>query len=341
MSERPSIVVLMPLKNDAWILRRFLEVTTEFADRIVVADQGSTDGGLEICAEFEKVTVIDNSASGYDEASRQALLIDTARRLVPLPRILMALDSDEILAADAMSMPGWQRMLEASPGTAVFFEKPNLYLSPANVERRPSDFLGAFVDDGVTQHQARRVHSVRLPAPPERPPLVLDDVKILHYALVRPQAQIAKIRMYAVLENLMGTKNAYWRRRYYWSRRVLRPLGPVEPTPREWLAGWEERGIDMTTIEDRQPYWQDLATAQMLVEHGSRRFWLDDIWQQDWNAVLKSAGRSQRIVPPPRLLLTALDAAQSLLEAAAALRKRLRRAVTSGTAATPSRASAR
>src|SRR5713226_5902786 len=122
MTERPSIVVLTPLKNDAWILRRFLEVTSVFADLIIVADQGSTDGGLEICSEFEKVTVIDNSASDYDEATRQELLIATARRLVPLPRILMALDSDEILTAGSIGSSDWQRMLAAPPGTAVFFE---------------------------------------------------------------------------------------------------------------------------------------------------------------------------------------------------------------------------
>src|SRR5215212_1735798 len=103
MSSRPAIVVLTPLKNDAWILRRFLEVTSVFADRIIIADQGSTDGGREICAEFEKVTVVDNPSSVYDEGERQQLLIGAARELVPLPRILIALDADEILTAGSMS----------------------------------------------------------------------------------------------------------------------------------------------------------------------------------------------------------------------------------------------
>lgn len=323
MSEQPSIVVLTPLKNDAWILRRFLEVTSIFADFIIVADQGSTDGGLEICREFEKVMVIDNSASEYDEASRQELLIATARRLVPLPRILMALDSDEILTADSMGSSDWQRMLTAPPGTVIFFEKPNIYLSPAMSERRPLDFLGAFIDDGSAEHKAKRVHSPRLPLPPGCPTLVLREVKFLHYALARPEAQKAKIRMYAVLENLMGTKSAYWRRRYYWSRRVLKPLGPVEPTPRDWFDGWEKRGIDMTSIEDVQPYWQDVATLDLLLEHGSRRFWFDDIWQKDWKRFLAEHPRPGRLHPPPLLFRAAIDRAHSLLELAATLRQRI------------------
>jgi hypothetical protein len=323
MSGKPSIIVLTPLKNDAWILRRFLEVTSVFADHILIADQGSTDGGLEICREFDKVTLIDNSASDYNEASRQELLIATARRLVPLPRILMALDSDEILTADSIDSSDWQRMLAAPPGTAIFFEKPNIYLSPATSERRPLDFLGAFIDDGTTRHEAKRVHSPRLPAPPGCPTLVLRDVKFLHYALARPEAQKAKIRMYAVLENLMETKSAYWRRRYYWSGRVLKPLGPVEPTPREWFEGWETRGIDMTSVEDVQPYWQDLATLDLLIQYGARRFWLDDIWNKDWKRFLAEHPRPGRLNPPPWLLRTALNTAQSLLELAASLRQRL------------------
>jgi hypothetical protein len=322
MSRRPAIVVLTPLKNDAWILRRFLEVTSEFADHILVADQGSTDGGLEICREFPKVTLLDNSASDYNEASRQQMLIGAARERVPLPRLLLALDSDEVLAADAMSSPDWQRMLSAEPRTTFFFEKPNLYLAPDRCERRPLDFPGAFMDDGITPHEARRVHSVRVPAPEGGPQMTLAGVKILHYALVRPEAQKAKIRMYVAMENLMATKSLYTRRRYYWRKRVLRPLGPIESTPVEWFAEWERRGIDMTTIRDEPPYWQDLATLDLLLQHGSKRFWFDDLWDKDWNRLSADTGRPP-VQPPPRILRWTLDAAQELLELAALTKQRL------------------
>lgn len=323
MSVRPRIVTLTPLKNDAWILPRFLEVTSQFSDVIIVADEGSTDGGLEILRRFPKVVIIDNARGDYDEAARQNLLIAKARECVPLPRILVALDADEILAADALGSAGWQAMLEAAPGTSIFFEKPNLYLTPQACERRPLDFPGAFVDDGVTQHRPLRIHSRRLPAPQGGPRLVLDDVKFLHYALVRPEAQKAKMRMYAVLENIMHTKSLYRRRRYYWSRHVLRPMGPVEATPLEWFRRWEELGIDMTTIDNEQPYWQDVATLDRILEYGSRRFWFDDIWEKDWNTLLRQQGMSGHVSPPPRLLRIALNTAQSLIESAASLRRRL------------------
>ena len=323
MTNVPAIVVLTPLKNDAWILRQFLEVTSTFADQILVADQGSTDGGLEICAEFPKVTVLDNSASDYNEASRQQMLIAAARASVPMPRILLALDSDELLAANAIDSPDWQRMIAAPPGTVLFFEKPNIFLSPDKIERRPSDFPGGFVDDGIAEHRALRVHSPRVPMPPNAPHLTLNDVKILHYALARPEAQKAKIRMYVAMENLMGTKSLYTRRRYYWHKRVLSAQGPIERTPQEWFAAWEARGINMKAIRDEQPYWQDVATLELLIKHGSRRFWYDDVWEKDWNEFSAELGRSDRIDPPPRLLCWGLDLCQTLLEWAAAIRKRL------------------
>ena len=102
--QRPALVVLTPVRNEAWILERFLSVTSQFADLIVLADQGSTDNTTAIATRFPKVVVIPNEDPGFDEAHRQDLLLTAARERVPLPRILLALDADEILAADAMDL---------------------------------------------------------------------------------------------------------------------------------------------------------------------------------------------------------------------------------------------
>jgi hypothetical protein len=61
----------------------------------------------------------------------------------------------------------------------------------------------------------------------------------------------------------------------------------------------------------------------MILTHGSRRFWLDDIWEKDWSSFLLQQGMSGHVSPPPRLLRAGLDITQSLIETAAALRRRL------------------
>ena len=68
MNQTPKIVVITPVKNEAWILDRFLAVTSQFADCIIIADQNSTDESKDICKKYPKVIVIDNKSTKYDES---------------------------------------------------------------------------------------------------------------------------------------------------------------------------------------------------------------------------------------------------------------------------------
>src|SRR5262249_2382498 len=89
----PTTIVVTPVRKEAWILDRFLRCASLWADHIVVADQGSTDGSRAIAARHSKVTLVDNTAPGYDEGARQRLLLDAARAF-PGPRVIFALDAD-------------------------------------------------------------------------------------------------------------------------------------------------------------------------------------------------------------------------------------------------------
>src|SRR5207245_9872561 len=105
----------------------FLSVTSRFADHIIVADQRSSDDSRAICSRYSKVTVIDNPTDEFNERDRQLLLLRQARALVPPPRVILALDADEILAANALDTPSWRAMLAARPGTILCFERVDLY----------------------------------------------------------------------------------------------------------------------------------------------------------------------------------------------------------------------
>lgn len=297
MTPRP-VVVLTPVKNEAWILDRFLSVTCRFADLVVVADQGSTDGSREICRGFSKVHLLDNPSPDYDEAHRQGLLLRAARELVPGEKVLLALDADEILAADALGAAGWQAMLAAPPATVLCFEKPDLWQGTEMCLRYEVPWPVGYVDDGA-EHVARRLHSLRIPTPEGAPRLHVPDVKILHFALARLDHQAAKLRFYSVQENLHGTSPLYRRRALYSRTRDWRAAGRLEPVPRAWLAGWEEAGIDLHAIPSERFYWQDFEVLRLFARHGVRRFWLDDVWGFDWEACLDCArARGIAELPP-------------------------------------------
>lgn len=298
----PKIIVLTPVKNEAWILNRFLKVTSLFADHIIIIDQNSTDGCLEIYQQYPKVTLLHNNSENYDEAQRQLILIAKAREIEKGPKILLALDADEILTADSFNSLGWKTMLKAAPGTILFFEKPDLYLNPFQSIRYDSLWPLGYVDDGV-EHKPIKIHSIRIPQPEYAKKLFLNDVKIIHYALTRMDNQKSKMRFYSMMENILNKNNFLARRKVYTPDYNYKQNGTLKETPVNWFEGWENLGIDMKSIESGQNFWYDDEALKLLQIHGSRKFWLDKIWDKDWNGLLSlQLNSTKKIKQPPFVL---------------------------------------
>ncbi len=315
---RPRIVVLTPVKNEAWILERFLAVTSQFADHILIADQGSTDGSLEICRRYPKVVVIENLEEDYDEGRRQLLLIDEARRICPAHKILFGFDADEILSGNSLASEEWKVMLQAEPGTVIRIEKPDLRDGTATCIRYNTPWALGYVDDGAV-HRPKRIHSLRLPTPPAAPVMDLTQVKVLHYALTRPRAQASKHRRYSVIENLLGKGLVVGRRLSYRPAHDFSVGFRVEHSPKSWFEVWEAQGIDMRTIVASEYYWQDFDVLKAFRQHGVARFWKENIWDFDWESCRRAAlADGIETVPaspirkPPRWLSVLLRAADLL-----------------------------
>ena len=278
-----QVVVVTPVRNEARILNRFLSVASQFADLVIVADQNSTDGSQAIYPLYPKVVVVENPSVDYDEAGRQLLLLAEARKRVPGRRLILALDADELLAADAVTRPGWETALNADPGTVVCFEKPDILSPPDRCIRYTRPWPLGYLDDGAA-HAPRQIHSIRIPTPAGAPRLNVYDVKVLHFAMSQPDVQRAKMRLYAVIEATKGTARLHNRRSFYAANKdwaAGHAVGPVSP---EWFAGWETLGIDMLSSLSDRFYWQDLEVLRYFAQHGTRRYWFDDIWDLDWEA---------------------------------------------------------
>ena len=330
VSEPVRIVVVTPVRNEAWILERFLSVTSRFADHIIIADQRSTDDSRAICGRHPKVRVIDNPTDEFNERERQLLLLRHARALVPAPRVILALDADEILAANALETPSWRAMLDARPGTIVCFERVDLYETPDQCMRHDRLTPLGYVDDDV-EHAPRDMHSVRVPIPDYARRLLLDDIAVLHYSALRPTALAAKLRWYSVIENVRGTCPWVFKRRLRYAMHVdFTGAGRLERCPAEWFRGWEDAGIDMRTVVQEQYHWYDFEVLRQFSQHGTQKFWLDDIWDFDWEACrLHAKSRNISGVPdapvsaPPRALVLAMRVLSRLHRIQRRLRHRL------------------
>jgi glycosyltransferase involved in cell wall biosynthesis len=290
---RPTIICLTPVRNEAWILERFLRCASLWADHIIVADQGSTDGSREIALRFPKVRLIDNTERAFNEPERQQMLIAEARR-IPGPRLLVALDADEFLTADFASTVEWRTILAAPPGTVIQFQWACVMPDRHRYFIYPAEFPLAFMDDG-SPHQGLAIHSPRLPLPADAMRLLVHRIRVIHLSLIDPGRYASKVRWYQCWEHLQKRWNGRLARlyRFYHACDCI-PEAQLHPLPDRWTDGYG--GSDaFLAMDGRDHYHWDAEVLRLFQRHGTRAFRRLAVWDVDWNEVhLRIHGE-----PPP------------------------------------------
>ena len=296
---RPRRICLTPARNERWIIPQFLAAAKTWADRIVVADQQSTDGTLETLQATAGVEVAVNDCPVYDESHRQRLLLERARR-VPGRRILIGLDADEAFSANAGQSAEWAKIEAAPPGTVLRFRWVNILPGFQQAWIAPGRTAFGFVDDGA-EHRGSRIHSPRVPCPTDAPTLDLEDIVVLHFQYVAWERMASKHRWYQAWEFTQhGQKSPLEIFRQYhhmhggWEPDEIHPVRP------EWLAGYDRAGIDFRSLTCEPVTWWDREVVQMLGAHGPAHFRRVAIWNQDWNAVARRLGMAQVDFSDPR-----------------------------------------
>lgn len=288
-----TTIVVTPVRDEAWILDRFLRCASLWADRIVIADQGSTDGSREIAARHPKVTLIDNPWPEYDEGARQRLLLEAARGFSGR-RLIFALDADEILAGTWMTSAAFRELAGAPPGTVVRMRWANVLPGVRSCWLPDEDIVFGYVDDGA-EHSGERIHSVRLPVAASAPSVSLPDVRVLHYQYANWERMKSKQRWYQCWEllNVPRKRPIQLYRQYHHMDAI--PPERIRPLPEEWIAPYEAEGIDMRSIPEQAHHPWDDEVAGWIRAHGARRFRKLDIWDADWEAE-DPRGRPTRLV---------------------------------------------
>jgi hypothetical protein len=290
---RPFVTCLTAVRDEAWILESFLRSASLWADRIIVADQGSRDGTREIAASFEKVHLIENPSKDLDQGMHQRLLIDEARRLADGPQIFFALDADEALSSNVFGGPTWSRVLTAQPGTVISFPWANL----APDGRRAwltDDRAWGYVDDGAL-YEGGPIHAGRLPNPVGASTLLLDDCVMLHRQYLDWDRMKAKQRWYQAWEcvNSPGRAGVDIYRQYHHMYAV--PPERYTAIRPEWLSAYRHAQIDLTTASHEGGLQFDERVLQLFDECGVHRFRRMDIWEVDWKERAEAIGRSASV----------------------------------------------
>lgn len=207
MCDKPTIVVITPVRNEAWVLDAFLTCTSSWADYIILADQHSDDGTREIAKRYEKVVLIDNPSQEWYEYLCRTRLLEEAVKLPGDNKIIFGLDADEFLSEGFEKTESWQRMM-TSQGTQIFsFRWLNLFDDFSSVEFTDADFDWAGHYDSsisvVEEYKKREKHAVhcaRIPCLETNRChyFVVDDFWVIHLAKLNHERIRQKFDFYQV-----------------------------------------------------------------------------------------------------------------------------------------------
>lgn len=294
-----SRICVTPTRNESWIIQPFLAAATSWADHVIVADQGSSDGTPEIARATPHVTLVLNEQERFDEVHRQQLLLASARR-VEGPRILLALDADEALSANNTASHEWDLIKKAAPGTILRFRWVNVLPGFERAWIPPEPRAFGLIDDGAP-HSGYRIHNQRLPWRADAPTLDLEDIVVVHFQYVLWDRMLSKQRWYQAWEHANhSVKSPLEIFRQYNHMHAGWPESEVRPMRDEWLKGFESVGADFKNLRTEPVTWWDRDVLDMLVRHGPEHFRRIPIWDKDWNTLARHVGLACRDLSDPR-----------------------------------------
>jgi hypothetical protein len=264
-------------------MRTHLEAACRWADVVILGDQGSTDATRSIAAKFgEQVKVIHNPGTEYDEGERQRIVFDAARQMFPgEPKILMAIDADEILSANYMTSGEWDEIRRLPPGSGIYAEWVNLDPGFETWFPYGGPILIGVVDDGMIGHSAGKYHVPRLVQNPNSPRYHFKKTRLLHYQYVDAERSASKNRSYQVQEWIDNpTRPIRLFRRF--NATLATNASMHLPIAREWVEGFDVEEVRWRSVEIDEIYRWDREVVKSILMHGAEFFRRLDIWEPDW-----------------------------------------------------------
>ncbi len=283
-------IVVMPVRNEEWILEKTLSVLSLFADYIIVADHNSTDRTAEICSKFPKVRVIKNDAK-FQSSHIRGTLLEKAREIEG-NNVIFSIDADEVPTADILNDEFWKEIEKMPPGTAIEMQWINLWRSFTEYRDDNSVWANSykvfgFVDDRQSNFVSKAGdydHVSRVPIDVLKNIKRLESPKVIHFQFIDWEKVLVKQAHYRVIEYLQrkkGFMNAFKINVRYYSYREDKDV-KTSPVPTSWLHEYEQKGLDLWHFPKNKLSWLDVDTLKFFKEHSPQHFrWLD-VWDIDW-----------------------------------------------------------
>lgn len=283
---KPLLIVLTPVRNEAWILHAFLKATSLWADYIIIADQMSTDGSRDIYPQYEKVIVIDNPRTEMHQARTRQLLFEAAKQIEG-DKILFTLDADEFLSGDFENTPSWQTILHSEPGDVFCFRWMNLLPEMNTYLTHMPYYWAAHVNDDVMNgfYPDNHIHEWRLPWPNNvNREYIIEDISFIHFARVNEIRQQNKEVFYQV--STAYKDNQYSGIKLFRHYQTYHPINKqdINQLPTDAYIYYEKSGLDILAdinMHDKGKYYIQEILKFFNIK-GIQYFSKLDIWDADF-----------------------------------------------------------
>ena len=286
MSNYPQIVVLTQVRNDAWVLRAFLEATSLWADYIIIVDRMSTDGSREIAQDYPKVILIDDHRKEMDQAVTRRLLFETAKK-IDGDKLLLAMDADEFLTGDFVNTGDWKKMMNSKPGDAFCWRWMDLKRNDITKYRISQYYYwcvhesDTFWEDVFSENY---MHEWRLQWSPKADgeyEFFLNDFYSIHLSRAHQLRQRNKDRFCQVVAiEKNPNKSCVALYRQYHFEEGLEYL----EVPQDIFCFYEKNGLNVWDFvnlnDDGEHYTSEILRC--FQKDGMKKYALLDIWDEDW-----------------------------------------------------------
>lgn len=285
-----KIIVVMPVKNEEWILEKSLAAASLVADHIIVADQNSVDKTQEICQRFTKVIYIENPSEKFNEEERRKILLTKAREFDG-NNLIFALDADEILSADILEKNVLEDFFNSmKPGMSaqlqwiMLWKDPLRYRYDNSAEWSNNWKHFVYFDDRKMSFDDVKIHSSRAPKEAILNSMRFNKFRVLHYQFVDWNRMLSKNRFYEATEKTLFPEKlaAAIAPKYKWFLREPGGGAVINDVPPQWIKPYFDKGIDLKNFSKEDFHWYDVEVLKFFRKYGLSYFkWLD-IWDVDW-----------------------------------------------------------
>jgi glycosyltransferase involved in cell wall biosynthesis len=281
-----KIIALMPVKNEAWILRTCLSSLEKYVDEIIVMDDNSTDNSVAIARSFN--TIIHTNGKSeityFSEHNVREKLLELGRSRGGTHFVF--LDADETFSSNIGPDQFKEKVSALKPGEKLFLQWVPLWKSIKQFRQDAHGFFVkiskdfVFCDDKTSHHAYAYIGVNRTPGDNKHDNCTYmkpEDGVVLHFQYISWERNEYKQAWYKCSEYINGERSP--RRINATYRHLLDDRHSfIVETPKEWI---ENIQMPSDTSLNQSHVWYIDAIQSLFKIHGIAFFEPLEIWHID------------------------------------------------------------